>query len=190
MNRIKFNNKEQSNKRIENIINECEQYREQLIMYCRQYFDYDYETAEDCVQEAYVALIENLQSGIEIKNYKSWLYTVTLNKKNQAIKDKLKRNEYDFDSNEAKDKAIENELSSSFDYVDNMITDEMVEERALRIISELSADEQKLYTLYYWEHKKLKEIATILNITYSNTRKRHELLRKKIIKKIKEYEKE
>ena len=35
---------------------DCEQYRKDLIRYCYQFFEYEYEYAEDCVQEAYVAL--------------------------------------------------------------------------------------------------------------------------------------
>ena len=46
---------------------DCEQYRKDLIRYCHQFFEYEYEYAEDCVQEAYVALLESLNNGIEIK---------------------------------------------------------------------------------------------------------------------------
>ena len=69
-----------------------------------------------------------------------------------------------------------------------MVSDETIEERAIHIISRLKPDEKKLFELYYWEHKKLKEIAEILGIAYDTVRKRHEKLKKKIIKMIKEYE--
>lgn len=168
----------------------CEKYRNQLIQYCSQYFDCEYEYAEDCVQDAYLALFESLKNGVEIKNYKSWLYTVVLNYKNKAIKDKIKRNEYEFDSNEKKDKIINNSLLYNPDYIDNMITDKTIEERALHIISQLNDEERKLYISYYWKHKKLKDIAIELNVTYNTIRKRHEILKKKLYKKIKYYEKD
>ena len=173
---------------IDVIMADCEQYRNQLIKYCLQYFECEYEHAEDCVQDAFVALYENLKKGIEIHNYKSWLYSVTLNYKNKAIKDKIKRNEYEFTDNEEKDTAINNAISYNPDYVDSMVSDDTIEERAIHIISKLKPDEKKLFKLYYWEHKKLKEIAELLGITYDTVRKRHEKLKKKIIKMIKEYE--
>lgn len=49
---IKFKRK----KSIDEIMEDCEQYRKDLIRYCYQFFEYEYEYAEDCVQEAYVAL--------------------------------------------------------------------------------------------------------------------------------------
>ncbi len=114
---------------VEEIMNYCEQYREQLMQYCLQYFNYEYEYAEDCVQDAYVALLENLNTGVEIKNYKSWLYAVVLNYKNKTIKDKIKRNEFHFADNEEKDKAVENSKSYNPDYIDQMTTDIMIEEQ-------------------------------------------------------------
>lgn len=173
---------------VEEIMNYCEQYREQLIQYCSQYFDYEYEYAEDCVQDAYVALLENLNNGLEIKNYKSWLYAVVLNYKNKAIKDKIKRNAFDFVDSEEKDEVIENSKSYNPDYTDQMTTDKMIEEQALHIISQLDPDEKELYISYYWKHKKLKDIATELNVTHDTIRKRHGKLKKKLNKKIKDFE--
>lgn len=188
---IKFKQKSKSTDAsisIDKIMQECEKYRNDLIRYCSQFFEYEYEYAEDCVQDAYVALLENLKNGVEIKNYKSWLYAVVLNYKNKTIKDKLNRNEFDFSDNEEKDNAIENSKSYNPDYIDQMTTDKMVEERALRIISQLNSDEKELYISYYWKHKKLKDIAVDLNVTHDTIRKRHEKLKKKLNKKIKEFE--
>lgn len=173
---------------IDAIMGDCEQYRNQLIKYCLQYFECEYEYAEDCVQDAFVALYESLKKGIEIHNYKSWLYSVTLNYKNKVIKYKITHNEYEFTDNEEKYTTINNAISYNPDYVYSMVSDETIEERAIHIISKLKPDEKKLFKLYYWEHKKLKEIAKLLGITYGTVRKRHEKLKKKIIKMIKEYE--
>lgn len=182
------NNNAITQENIDIIMTDCEQYRKQLISYCLRYFECEYEYAEDCVQEAFVALYENLKKGTEIHNYKSWLYAVTLNYKNKAIKDKINRNEYEFAYNEEKDSTINDAISYNPDYLDSMVSDETIEERAIRIISKLNPEEKSLYKLYYWEHKKLKDIAKILEINYSTLRKRHEKLKKKIKKMIKEYE--
>lgn len=189
---IKFSSKNKNTNSllsVDEIVHYCEQYREQLIKYCSQYFDYEYEFAEDCVQDAYVALLENLNNGIEIRDYKSWLYAVVLNYKNRTIKDKIKRNEFDFTDNEEKDKVIENSISYNPDYIDNLTTDKMIEEQALHIISQLNSDEKELYISYYWKHKKLKDIAVDLNVTHDTIRKRHEKLKKKLNSKIKNFEK-
>lgn len=175
---------------IEKTMNYCEQYRRQLILYCSQYFDCEYELAEDCVQDAYVALLEHLHKGYEIEDYKAWLYSVVLNYKNLAVKDKINRNESDFDDNETKDGIIELLHSYNPDYVNRLITDEMIEEQTLRILSQLSPEDKELYILYYWKHKKLKDIAVQLNVKYSTVRKRHELLKKKVYRKIIELEKQ
>ncbi len=175
---------------IDEVLEFCEQYRSQLIQYCLQYFDCEYEYAEDCVQNGYITLVENLNKGIEINNYKAWLYTVVLNYKNKAIKERKKRNEYYFISNEEKEFVLNTTLIYEPDYVEDIVTDKMIEERALQIISSLKPDEQKLYFEYYVEEKKLKEIAYDLGVSPPTLRKRHIALKKKILKKIKEYEKE
>lgn len=172
---------------IDKIMEECEQYRKDLIRYCSQFFEFEPEYAEDCVQDAYVALLENLNNGLEIKNYKSWLYAVALNYKNKAIKDKIKRNAFDFVDSEEKDEVIENSKSYNPDYIDQMTTDKMIEEQALHIISQLDPDEKELYISYYWKHKKLKDIADELNITHDTMRKRHGKLKKKLNEKIKDF---
>lgn len=174
---------------ISKILESCEQYRTQLIQYCLQYFECEYEYAEDCVQDAYVALIENLKNGIEISNYKAWLYTVALNHKNKAIKDKLRRNEFDFTSNEEKDAVLNNTITYEPDYLEEIVTDKMIEDRAIRIISSLAPDEKKLYIAYYLNGKKLKEIADDFGVSHPAMRKRHTALKRKIKQKIKCFEK-
>lgn len=165
---------------ISEIISFCEQYRQRLIKYCLQYFECEYEYAEDCVQNAYVALIENLQNGIEINNYYAWLYKVTMNYKNSSIKDKIKRKEYDFINNDEKDRAINDSIIYEPDYAENMIDDKIIQERAIAVLSSLNEQEKKLYLLHYIEKKNFKEISIILGITHMAARQRHFELRKKI----------
>ncbi len=173
---------------INKVIESCEQYRTQLIHYCLKFFECEYEYAEDCVQDAYVALVENLNNGVEIKDYKAWLYTVVLNCKNKTIKDKLKRNEYSFTSNEEKDKVLNNTLMCEPDYLEEIVSDQVIAERAIHILSSLNTEEKELYVSYYLKGKKLKDIATDFGVSHPTMRKRHTALKRKIKRKIKEFE--
>ncbi len=174
---------------INKIMEDCEIYREKVIQHCQLHFQLGYEDACDCVQDTYVALYENLLRGIKISNYRAWLYQVTMNYNNKIIRDKLKRNEYDFLNNEDKDKAIENNLYYNPDYVDNMVTDETIEKRAVKIVSSLNKDEQNLYIAHYWKQQSFVEISKSLGLDSSTVGKRHAKLKKKILKMIKDYEK-
>lgn len=174
---------------INKIMEDCEIYREKLIQHCQLHFQLGYEDACDCVQDTYVALYENLLRGIKISNYRAWLYQVTMNYNNKIIRNKLKRNEYDFLNNEDKDKAIENNLYYNPDYVDNMVTDETIEKRAVKIVSSLNKDEQNLYIAHYWKQQSFVEISKSLGLDSSTVGKRHAKLKKKILKMIKDYEK-
>ncbi len=176
-------------RKIDKIINDCEIYRKDLIRYCLQYFEFEYEVAEDCVQEAYVALYESLCNGIEISNYKSWLYKVVLNYKNKTISDKIKRYEQDFKDSEEKENTINNSLVYEPDYVEQIVTDETIEKRMLIILSVLNKNERYLYIAHYHKHKNFKEIAEEMGISHTAARQRHVELKRKIIDMIKEYEK-
>ncbi|MCH5198108.1 MAG: sigma-70 family RNA polymerase sigma factor [Oscillospiraceae bacterium] len=173
---------------VDDILVFCEAYRNKLINHCLLYFECEYADAEDIVQDAYLALYNSLKNGTEIKNYQSWLYAVALNHGNKEIRNKLKRNEYSFADNEEKDAALENTLTYEPDYVENMVTDEMIEERAAKIISTLNSDEKILYMLYYRKKKKLKEIAEKLGLSVDAVKKRHSRLKQKLEDKIKNFE--
>ncbi len=174
---------------INKIMEDCEIYHDKLIKHCQTYFKLSYEDACDCVQDTYLALYENLLHGIEISNYKGWLYKVALNYNNKIIREKLKRNEYDFLNNDDKDSAIENNLHYTPDYLENINHKEALEETVLKIISSLNEDERNLYISHYVKRKSFVEISKNLGLDASTIRKRHTKLKKKILKMIKEYEK-
>lgn len=178
-----------SKNNIDIVFNQCEEYRTQLIKYCCQYSHCDYEDACDCVQSAYASLYENLVNGVKINSHKAWLYKVTINNSKKTIKDKIKRNEYDFFDNEEKDKILENTLQYNPDYVDNMITDNEIEKQAIKIITSLNEEDKNLYLEYYCKNKKLEEIAEDIKISPQALKKRHQRLKEKIRKKAKEFEK-
>lgn len=176
-------------KSINEIMISCEKYRKKLINYCRKFFECEPEYAEDCVQEAYTALLENLKSGIVINNYENWLFKVVFNHKNKVIKDKIRRNEYEFIDNIEKDTFIENASFYNPDYVENMITDEMIEKMIVEIFSKLNKREKYLYYEHYQKHRTLRNIAEDLGISEKAIQSRHLRLKQKIEKLIKEYNK-
>lgn len=161
------------------VMAECEEYRETLVFYCQSYFGCEREYAEDCVQEAFVALYTALLSGNKIGNYKSWLYKVVLNKKNDAVKEIVKRNEYK-KSAEISALGVYNPY-----FADGVLTDGDVYEYALRIISDLSDSDRELYTAYYKNNKKLKEFAEEKGVSYTSVRKQHAKLKITIRNEIK-----
>ncbi len=173
---------------VDEILDSCEAYRSKLISYCLLYFECEYAVAEDIVQEAYVALCDSLKNGAKIKNYRAWLYSVALNCGNKEIKNKRRRNEYDFADNEEKDAVLANSLAYEPDYVENMVTDEMIEERAAQIISSLDSEDRSLYTEYYCKRKTLKRIADESGISTAAVKKRHSRLKQKLKDKIKKFE--
>lgn len=167
------------NLEIDSIINDCEKYRSRLINYCLKSFSFDYATSQDTVQNAYVALYENLLGGVKIENYKAWLYRVTFYFADKAAKEAKKRNECELTSNlEISDDSamtIEDKIDNK-----NMESDLQVNEAALSIISKLKQNERELYMMYYCENKKLKDIAEKLNVSEITLRKRHSRLKKKL----------
>ena len=186
--RLRENTVAVNERSVDQIMEESAVYRERLIKHCQLHFNCDQDMAEDCVQEAYLALYDNLSRGIEIGNIRAWLYQVAINYGKKAIRDKLKRNEYDFADNEEKDNIMENALTYNPDYVENMISDETIEERALKIISSLDENDKALFISRYRDKKSFVEIAAELEISSDLARKRHEKLKKNILQKIKAYE--
>ncbi len=172
---------------IEQIMRECEKYRADLIRYCSVFFEYTSDYAEDCVQEAYIALFDNLSRGIEISNCESWLYKVALNHKDKTIKDIIKRNEHDFTDNTQKDQLLNN-VSYTPDYVEDIVSDEIIEKRMIIILSSLNKKERYLYFARYHDNKNFKLIAQEMEISHAAVRQRHAKLKKKIKQMIKDYE--
>lgn len=186
--RLRENTVAVNERSVDLIMEESAIYRERLIKHCQLHFNCDEDMAEDCVQETYLALYGYLARGVEIGNIRAWLYQVAINYGKKAIRDKIRRNEYDFTDNEEKDSIMENALSYEPDYVENMISDETIEERALKIISSLDESDKALFISRYREKKSFVEIASDQDISPELARKRHEKLKKNILQKIKAYE--
>jgi RNA polymerase sigma factor (sigma-70 family) len=177
-----------NNDKISNIIVECEKYRTQLVKKCLPLCDYNIDDSNDCVQDAYLSLIDSLNKGCHINNYKAWMYKVSLNKANKLIKLKIKQKEYCLFNNQYMNGIINELLIYNPDFLEFNITDDMINKKADYIISLLNDEEKNLYELYYIKKIKLIEISKYLNISYSLIRKKHEFLKKKIVYLVKKCE--
>lgn len=178
---------ESDDSEINEVVNRCEEYRGRLVNYCLRTFSFDYATAQDIVQNAYVALYENLLKGVEIENYRAWMYRVTFYFANKVAKDVKRRNECELtDDIEIGDDTSSLSLEDKINYKEKT-SDINTKEAAVRIISSLKKDERELYIMYYCENKKLKDIAEQLNVSDVTVRKRNSRLKHKLKDMIKDF---
>ena len=71
---------------VQKTVEDCQRYRDKLYWRCRLYFRDWPDYAEDCVQEAYIELMQALRAGRCIHNYEAWLFKVAILKgKNKKI---------------------------------------------------------------------------------------------------------
>lgn len=174
---------------INKIVEECEKYRPKLIRICSLYFKNEPEYAEDCVQEAYAALVESLKKGTKISNYEGWLTKVAICQKNKVLINKSRYNECDFFGDSGKALFMENQLTCNPDFLNEMISDAEIEKVALEIILKLNDIDKYIYYEHYYKHRKLKTIARDLNMSDDAVWKRHERIKRKIKKLVKDFEK-
>lgn len=133
---------------------------ERVLSYCR-YHSQDAHTAEDLTQETFLAFFGNLQNYEHNGKLLNYLYTLARNKCNDERR--RKRN-----TEVALDNVIdrvETESSYSFEA-------EVEAKTVIEAIEELPEDIKEVVWLYYFEERKLKEIATICNISLPNCKYR------------------
>ena len=70
---------------IYNIIRQCNMHRQKVLGVCMRYFGFSIDDAEDCVQEAYFALYNDLLQGKKIQNPTAWLYKVAINQGKKLV---------------------------------------------------------------------------------------------------------
>lgn len=158
-----------------------EEYREKLILHCKLHFeDLSRDEISDCVQNTYLAFYENLEKGIKIQNPYAWLSKVSINICLKYFKDKSKFTQVDFVDNESKDAFFENHLTYCPDYTDEIISDNEIEEKAVKIISKLNEQDRKLFYERYINKKTFVQIAEEYESNPSTIRKRHNKMREKI----------
>ena len=168
---------------IYNIIRKCNMHRQKVLGVCMRYFGFSIDDAEDCVQEAYFALYNDLLQGKKIQNPTAWLYKVAINQGKKLVCAQQQKREYTFTSTEEMERVIGN-IPCNPDLLDLMVTDDEIEQNAVAILSALTDKERTLYILHYKRHIKLKDIAKRQKLPEATVRKQHQRLKKKLLKMI------
>lgn len=152
-----------------------EAYREcghALQKYCRVRLGDAADQTEDCVQEAFCVYYKKLLAGEEIEKPKAFLYRTADNmvKRARAAHYKDAVHLLPLEDAEAVEAASPDDLVSALDY-------DILKEK---LLSELSPEEQLLYTRKYAERKSLKEIGLELSVPPTTVANRTSRLRTKI----------
>ena len=92
---------------VQKTVEDCQRYRDKLYWRCRLYFRDWPDYAEDCVQEAYIELMQALRAGRCIHNYEAWLFKVAILKGQVMIREEKMRREMQFENNSDKVIAME-----------------------------------------------------------------------------------
>ena len=136
---------------------------------------------DDCVQEVFLALMNALRDGNEIKNPKAWLTKVALNKINDIYKDEEKKRQTTVPFEEAYvSEARDFDFSPSED-----LSEEAIEMHLEKILSSLSDAERKLIEDFYVKKVRQKKLAREMNISENALRQQLFRIKRKIIKEIK-----
>lgn len=134
-------------------------YRLKLFNFCLARLSGERESADDCVQEAFLVLSSKLNSGETIENPRAFLYRTAeifvKRRQEQIVKDTKRLIPLETVTEAAASDEIYNETLDSIDF----------ETLAERLIATLDEDEKLLYNLRYIQNTRVDEIATILNIS-------------------------
>lgn len=134
-------------------------YRLKLFNFCLARLSGERESADDCVQEAFLVLSTKLENGEEIENPRAFLYRTAENfvrrRQEQIVKDTKRIVPLE----NATEAATTDEVF--YEAIENIDYDALAE----RLIDKLDDDEKLLYNLRYIKNTRVDEIATILNIS-------------------------
>ncbi|MGW8958212.1 RNA polymerase sigma factor [Paenibacillus sp. NPDC055715] len=140
-----------------------QRYQQQIFLYC-YYLLKNQEEAEDAAQEIFIKGLEHIHQFVPTVSFSAWLYKIAQNHCN----DLLKRNTRTFKS------FIQYKLNlkqqPAHEYTD------LIHE----LLDHLTLEERQILLLRSLEEYSYEEIATIMELKPSNTRKKYERLRKKL----------
>lgn len=130
---------------------------------------------DDVIADTFLALCDTVNSGIELKNPKAWLYGTLNNiiKLKYAELDRRKKSYIRFES-------VEHELFYNINFDETKFSAEVLEEIMDDLLNELLSSEQTLLILIYIKKLKYKEIAKILNTSQAAVKQKHYRLKRKI----------
>ncbi len=173
------------------ILEHCQRYRDKLYWRCQLYFRDWPDYADDCVQEAYVELLQALRAGRCIQNYEAWLFKVAILKGRAMIREDKMRREMQFEKDSDKVIAMEEVgiYAQAFPSESEPETpDSEIRRRAIAVLSKLNTTDRRIYYEHYVRHKSLRQIADQLNMTENAVSKRHVRLKEKLMRSIRSLE--
>ena len=136
-----------------------DEYRLKLFNFCLARLSGERESADDCVQEAFLVLNNKLLGGEKIENPRAFLYRTAENfvkRRQEQIAKEIKRN---VPLESATEAATIDEVFS--EAIKNIDYDALAE----RLIASLDEDEKLLYNMRYRQNTRVDEIALTLNIS-------------------------
>lgn len=164
-----------------NLWDEC---KDELTGMCRYKLSSHPDEVEDVIADAFYYLCVAVFENKRIENHRAWLIGVT----NNLIKKKYTElNRMKFRNVSFYEEDVDIYEYSDDIFLDNLISDSVIERLSDTIICELSEKEQQLYYYVYKEKLKMKEFAVLLGITEVNARQRNYRLTKKLKTLIKKH---
>ena len=167
--------KEFADKQLENAYR---QYGQAIEKFCRVSLGEAYDSAADCVQEAFYVYYQRLLNGESFSNPRAFIYkTANI----LVLKEKEK-----YYKNARRTKPLDDAVNLSVE-MESLISDytdyDKIKEQ---LIAALSDSEQELYEMKFVKRLAMKEIAEVLSIKPAAAANRVSRLRKRIIKLIRE----
>jgi RNA polymerase sigma-70 factor (ECF subfamily) len=158
----------------------CEQIWREHEAYIRKFCEYKLQSqkdlVDDCVSEVFLSLLKALKNNTEINYPKAWLTKVANNKITDIYRNKEKQVEREVALNEET-------LSGSYydTYNFQEVTDEQIEQIKETILNELDETDRRLIENYYIKKMKVKEMASLYNLSESSVKVKLFRARKTII---------
>ncbi len=150
-----------------------ELYARQILKYCMVRLGDSSDTADDCVQNAFLVYYKKLLAGEKIAQPKAFLYRTAENLIKKELREKVRQQKKTVPLDSVREVSAPevSEKASSLDY----------DEIKHILLQNLSDAEQLLYCQKYEQHLSLKEIAAYYGILPTAAANRISRLRKKII---------
>lgn len=140
-----------------------QRYQRQILHYCYHMLG-NHAEAEDCVQEVFLKAFRHLRTYRPEKPFEAWIYTIASNHCLDVLrKRKLARYLPFLYRSDEDHKPIDQRIEAAY-----------FDERVLRAMSRLSAEERSLLILRCVEDKTYEEIGLILQRSSASLRKKYE----------------
>ena len=146
-------------------------YKPKIYTYFRRQFDEN--TAEDLCQQTFMNAWKHISAhGICVRNYKSWLFSVARNVKNDHLRYvQLHRMNFNYENLYERDILVETNIDESIDFQ--------------KAFNKLSEEEKQLLSMA--QYLKSREIGSVLGISASATRNRIQKAKQHLNEILKDY---